>query len=251
MKLPMLVALLLLGGAVATTIATSAPAQGLSRAALRQVVGACAMSKTALGLSFPCADVQLGKPGADGYAIIRSPGFASEFLLASLAPMDGIESAGLQSDAATGFWKAAWDARLEVAAVLDRPLARTNVALAVNAEGTRTQDQFHIHIDCIRQGVARLLSANAALITDQWSKFPSRLLGQPYWARSIAGTDLSGVNVVKLMATAPPAAAAPSGWATLAVVGAKLPDGADGFYLLANWGNTSAERLLDHACRVQ
>jgi len=230
-------------------IAAPVMAEGIGRGALRGVVAACVVAKSTLGLAFPCADVTLDAPGADGYAIIRSPGYSSEFLLASTAPMNGIESADLQTDAATGFWRAAWNAREDVSEALGHPLTRNDVALAVNASGTRTQDHFHIHVDCIRQSVTRALSKGATRISDRWSQFPTRLAGEPYWVRAIPSADLSGTNVVKLIADAPPAAGVPIADATLALVGAKLADGSDGFYLLANWADSSAERLLDHQCK--
>jgi len=234
---------------VSAIITVPAAAEGIGRGALRNVVGACVVAKSTLGLAFPCADVQLDSPGADGYAIIRSPGFSSEFLLASTAPMDGIESGELQTDAATGFWQAAWAARHDVSDALGHPLGRTDVALAVNASGTRTQDHFHIHVDCIRQSVSQALSTRAKVINDQWGAFPARLQGEAYWVRAVPGADLGGVNIARLIADAPQKVTQPIGHATLAVVPARLADGSDGFYLLANWANSSAERLLDHDCK--
>ena len=234
---------------VSAIITLPAAAQGIGRGALRNVVGACVVAKSTLGLAFPCADVRLDSPGADGYAIIRSPGFSSEFLLAPTAPMDGIESSALETDAATGFWQAAWAARQNVSDTLGHPLGRTDVALAVNASGTRTQDHFHIHVDCVRQSVIQVLSTRAKAISDQWAPFPARLQGETYWVRTVAGADLGGVNVARLIADAPQKVTQPIGHATLALVGAKLADGSDGFYLLANWANSSAERLLDHDCK--
>ncbi|MDR3474586.1 MAG: CDP-diacylglycerol diphosphatase [Devosia sp.] len=242
-------ALLLGAAAIAATVATSALAGNWSRDALRNVVTACAMAKSTVGLSFPCTDVRLGAPGSDGYALIRSPGFASEFLVTPLGPVDGIESPELQSDAATGLWNTAWSARADVAEALGRPLPRTGVGLAVNAVGTRTQDHFHIHVDCVRQSVGRALQARAKLITADWRKLPMRLAGDTYWVRALAGSDLAGTNVTRLVADSPPAADTPLDRATVAVIAAKLADGSDGFYLLANWTDSSAERLLDHACR--
>jgi CDP-diacylglycerol pyrophosphatase len=242
-------ALYLFAGLAAGAIyATSAFAATLGRDALRDVVAACAVAKTALNVSFPCTDVVLGKPDAEGYALIRSPGYASEFLISPLSAIDGIESPELRTSAATGLWNAAWTARSDVAAALGRPLARTALGLAVNAVASRTQDHFHIHIDCVQQDVSSTLVAGARGIGEGWAPFPRKLAGRHYWVRAITAKDLSGVNVPQLIAAAPPAAKAPAGAATLAVVGARLADGSDGFYLLANWQNTSAERLLDHDC---
>ena len=230
-------------------VATSALAGGWSRDALRQVVGACVIAKSALKVAFPCTDVQLGKPGDNGYALIRSPGFASEFLVTPLAPLDGIGSPELQSDAATSLWTAAWAARGDVASALSRSLPRTAVGLAVNGAGTRTQDHFHIHIDCVKTSVRRALDARAGKINNHWTKFPTRLMGNVYWVRTIPGPDLA-INVARLLAESPQAdGPMPLDRATLAVIPASLADGSDGFYVLANWSNASAERVLDHECR--
>ena len=241
--------LLLTVGGVVALLATSALAANLGRDALRSVVAACVVAKSTVGLSFPCTDVRLGTPGDDGYALIRSPGFDTEFLVTPLAPLDGIESPELQSDAATNLWASAWSARSNVAAALGRPLGRTDVALAVNAAGSRTQDHFHIHIDCVRQNVGKALGEKADDITSRWSRFPGKLQRDTYWIRSVSGADLAGTNVARLVAESPPAASNPIEHATVAVIPATLTGGSDGFYLLANWTNSSAERLLDHACR--
>ena len=250
MKPRVLVWLLVWAGAATVLLGTSALAGSWGRDALRNVVAACVVAKSTVGLSFPCADVRLGTPGDEGYALIRSPGFDTEYLVTPLAPLDGIESPELQGDAATGLWASAWSARADVAAALGRPLARTAVALAVNAAGSRTQDHFHIHVDCLRQSVGTALDAKSGGIsTAAWSKFPGKLQRDTYWVRAIVGEDLVGTNIARLVADSPQAANNPLEHATVAVVGARLADGADGFYVLANWTNSSAERLLDHTCR--
>jgi len=250
MRLRLSGALVLGAVVVAAAIATSAAlASSWGRDALRNVVAACVVAKSTIGASFPCADVRLDAPGADGYALIRSPGYTSEFLLTPLAPIDGIESPALQNSSATGFWSAAWATRANVADALGKSLPRGAVALAVNAEGTRTQDHFHIHVDCLRTSVAASLANSAAQIGDQWSRLAKPLRGDVYWARTIAGPDLAGVNIPKLMAEAPPAANITLDHATVAVAPATLRDGSEGFYLLVNWTDSSAERLLDHRCR--
>jgi CDP-diacylglycerol pyrophosphatase len=242
--------LLVWAGAATVLLATSALASNWGRDALRNVVAACVVAKSTLGLSFPCADVKLGTSGEEGYALIRSPGFDTEYLVAPLAPLDGIESPELQSDAATGLWASAWSARTDVSAALGKPLARTAVALAVNAAGSRTQDHFHIHVDCLRQSVGAALEAKGSGIsTAAWSRFPGKLQRDTYWVRAIPGESLDGVNIARLVAESPQAASNPLEHATVAVVPSRLADGADGFYVLANWTNSSAERLLDHTCR--
>jgi CDP-diacylglycerol pyrophosphatase len=239
---------LLLGGIV-LAIATASLADPFGRDALRGVVAACEVSKQTLGISFPCDDVNLGGPTSEGYVTIHSPGFASEYLLAPLADYDGIESPELQTDAATGLWQAAWAMRTQVTAALGRDVPRTDLALAVNASGTRTQDHFHIHLDCLRDAIGNELAGIRSEITDRWTRLGKSLRGSYYWARAVESADLAGINIPRLVADAPPARDHPMGHVTLAVVGATLSDGSDGFYLLANWQNLSAESLLDHHCR--
>ena len=239
--------LLLVG--IVLAVATASLADPFGRDALRGVVAACEMSKRAIGINFPCSEVNLGSPTSDGYVTIHSPGFVSEYLLAPLADYDGIESPELQADAATDLWRAAWAMRSDVAAALGRALPRTDLALAVNASGTRTQDHFHIHLDCLRSYIGADLAGLKDQITDRWARLSKTLRGTYYWARSLKSTDLTGINVPRLVADSPPALNHPMGHVTLAVVGTTLSDGSDGFYLLANWQNLSAEALLDHHCR--
>jgi CDP-diacylglycerol pyrophosphatase len=241
--------LLIIGGLTLAAITTAALADPFGRDALRGVVAACRLSKATLGVAFPCAEVEMGGPGQAGYAIIRSPGFASEFLLAPLADYDGIESPELRGSAATGLWHAAWEMQSNVDGALGRTVPRAGLALAVNASGTRTQDHFHIHLDCLRANVAAVL-ASLKGVDGRWRQVRQPLRGDRYWVRSIPSADLQGINVAQLIAAAPPADNHDMGDVTLAVIGMTLADGTDGFYLLANWQNKSAERLLDHRCRA-
>jgi CDP-diacylglycerol pyrophosphatase len=243
-RIPLIVGFLLLAA-----ITTAALADPFGRDALRSVVAACQLSKATLGVAFPCVEVETGGPNEAGYAIIHSPGFASEYLLTPLADYDGIESPELRGSAATGFWHAAWAMQRNVEEALGRTVPRTGLALAVNATGTRTQDHFHIHLDCLRTSVGAAL-ARLKAVDGEWRPVRQPLRGDSYWVRAIRGADLAGVNVAQLIAEAPPAGDHPMGDVTLAVVGATLPDGSEGFYLLANWRNKSAERLLDHRCRA-
>ena len=195
--------LLLVG--IVLAVATASLADPFGRDALRGVVAACEMSKRAIGINFPCSEVNLGSPTSDGYVTIHSPGFVSEYLLAPLADYDGIESPELQADAATDLWRAAWAMRSDVAAALGRALPRTDLALAVNASGTRTQDHFHIHLDCLRSYIGADLAGLKGQITDRWARLSKTLRGTYYWARSLKSTDLAGINVPRLVADSPPA----------------------------------------------
>jgi CDP-diacylglycerol pyrophosphatase len=247
---------LLAGLAVATVFAvfaamitTSALPNGWDRGVLRQVVSACATMKRTAGTGFPCAEVHLATSDSVGYVRLRPPGMTTESLILPIAPLDGIESPPLQAEAATPLWAAAWAARGAVEDALGHEVPRDGIALAVNARGTRTQDQFHIHVDCLNGTIEAALARRAPDLSDSWALYPDRLRGVRYWARTIRSADLSGVNVAQLVSAGLPGAAAAMDRVTLAVVPMTLGDGTPGFVLLANTANLSAERLLDHSCR--
>jgi CDP-diacylglycerol pyrophosphatase len=233
----------------AATITTSALPNGWDRGVLRQVVAACAAMKRTAGTGFPCAEVHLATPDSVGYVRLRPPGMATESLIVPIAPLEGIESPPLQAPAATPLWAAAWDARTDVEGALGHAVPRDAIGLAVNARGTRTQDQFHIHVDCLNVSIEAALARRAPALSDHWTPYPDRLRGVHYWARTIHSPDLAGINVAQLVSNGLPGAAAAMDRVTLALAPITLGDGAPGFLLLANTANRSAERLLDHACR--
>jgi CDP-diacylglycerol pyrophosphatase len=127
--------------------------------------------------------------------------------------------------------------------------------MAINSDFGRTQDQLHIHIDCVRMGVMSALADHEAEIGPSWAPFPVKLAGERYKARRISGEDLRGADPFKLLAEIPAARADMGAW-TLAVIGARFADGSPGFWLLAAQAGVPAnprgasESLLDHDCAV-
>ncbi|MDQ0393120.1 CDP-diacylglycerol diphosphatase [Labrys monachus] len=223
---------------------------GFERDALKHVVSACALTKRTVGVSFPCLDVKTGKPGAEDYAVIRAPQFRTEVLVVPVDAIAGIEDPALLTTSSAHLWEAAWAARHFVADALGRDLPRNAVGLAVNSVAARSQDQFHIHVDCLDGAVQRAVIAGKARIGDTWRRFPLPLGGAGYWARSIASADLKGVNVAALLFKGLPAGRGTMDRMSVAVVGMTMRDGRDGFLLLAHDGSRTAEALLDHSCRA-
>lgn len=227
----------------------AAPALGFSRGALGHVVTACALAKDSVGVAFPCLEVQLGSPDTSGYAVIRTPRFRTEVLVVPLNPVVGIEDPTLLSTPASTLWQSAWQARTYVTQALGRDLPRSAIGMAVNSVAGRSQDQFHIHVDCVKQQVARSISSLSPQIGESWRRFPVPLAGDVYWARMVASTDLAGVNVVNLLSKGLPNARNAMERITVAVIGTELKDGREGFIALANSANSTAESLLDHSCK--
>jgi len=144
-----------------------------------------------------------------------------------------------------------------VQAAADRALPREDLSLAINSIHGRTQNQLHIHIDCIRADVRDALREHAAEIGDSWAPFPLPLSGHPYQAMRVETLDRPGATPFQLLADRLPAARADMEDETLIAVGATFTDGEPGFYLLASradlaTGNRGeAEELQDHSCAVK
>jgi len=128
--------------------------------------------------------------------------------------------------------------------------------LAVNSPYGRSQDQLHIHIDCVRQDVRDALAAHRDSIDMTWSEFPVKLAGQPWRAFRVDGENLGTVNPFALLANGDPDAGADMGKHTLVVVGTTWSDNVPGFAVLDGKfdpvaGNRgSGEDLQDHACAL-
>ncbi len=202
----------------------------------------------------PCAAVSLTEGEAHGYAILKDIRGATQFLLIPTSRVVGIESPDILAPDAPNYFAAAWAARSRVEAVLHHDLAREDVSLAINSPHARTQEQLHIHIDCLRADVVVSLHANAAAIGPSWAPFPTPLAGHPYRARWLAEAELASSDPFKLLATDVGAAAMPQ--QTLVVAGAASAQGQPGFVLLADNSDPAAgdraggEELQDHDCAI-
>ena len=216
------------------------------------VHGACVPHATAGEGPAPCSFVDL----AGGYAVLKDIRGATQFLLIPTARIAGMESPEILLPGAANYWQAAWAARRFVDEKAGRSLPRQDIGLAINAATRRSQNQLHIHIDCLRPDVIALLDAKSAEIGAGWTPLALPPAGHPYLARRIDIPDLAGVDPFRLVADSLPGAAADMGGQTLVLAGARFASGQEGFYLLDDhvdaaqpargWG----EELLDHDCAV-
>ena len=203
----------------------------------------------------PCVEVS-APPGhfERGYAVLKDIRGRSQYLVLPVARITGIGSPAVLAPDAPNFLADAWTARLYVDAALHRIMPRDELILAVNSKYGRTQNQLHVHVDCIRVGVHDALARLAPDITGRWKRLPARLHGHAYLARWVSGAALS-INPFRSLADALPTGARMAQYG-LAVAGARSPAGRPGFILLAtrarlaegNFG--SAEELQDHACAI-
>ena len=186
----------------------------------------------------PCEVVDL----TGGYAILKDIEGKTQFLLIPTTRVTGIESPSILEPGAPNYFADAWQARHFVEERAPRPVPRDSLGLAINSITGRSQNQLHIHIDCMRLDVIDALRHHAAAIGPQWSPFPVPLARHDYMAMRLDQPELNA-NPFVLLADGIPGARADMGHYTLVVAGADA-----GFVLLA--GHGSGEELQDHACAV-
>jgi CDP-diacylglycerol pyrophosphatase len=202
----------------------------------------------------PCAKVVLTPDEAKGWVVLKDRDGAEQFLVIPTAKITGIEDRAILAPDATNYFRAAWAARGDMLAKLGRDLPRDDISLAINSPFGRSQNQLHIHIDCIRADVRDVLRARQAEIGQHWAPLGTTLAGHPYSARRIDDADLDAANPFWLLAAEEGIGAAGIGEHTLVVVGASFADGHDGFVALddhydaASGDRASGEELQDHGC---
>jgi CDP-diacylglycerol pyrophosphatase len=200
----------------------------------------------------PCAAVDL----AGGYAVLKDIRGTTQLLLIPTDRRTGVESPELLAPASPNYWQAAWAARPLFEKLAGGPVPREDVGLAINSKYARSQNQLHIHIDCVKPDVLRTVQANAARIGARWSNLNVDLAGHRYRAMRIKGADLGSRNPFKLLADGDAQAREDMGREALVVIAVSLPGGKPGFILLSDRADTSkndrasGESLLDHACEV-
>ncbi|PND58337.1 CDP-diacylglycerol diphosphatase [Mycobacterium sp. ENV421] len=197
----------------------------------------------------PCSRVDLGRGESGGYAVLKDIVGDRQYLLIPTARIPGIESPELVAPNATNYFGAAWQSRSFVEQRAGGTIPRDWMSLAINSATARTQNQLHIHIDCLRADIHDALRVAAGAIGATWAPVPVPLSGHTYWARTVDGADLDA-NPFTLLADGIDGARDDMGEYTLVVVGATDDAGRPGFVILADraddTGNAGGEELQDH-----
>jgi CDP-diacylglycerol pyrophosphatase len=216
------------------------------------VDGKCVVDEKTFGHAAPCTSVDL----AGGYAILKDIVGETQYLLIPTTRDTGIESPLLLQPGTPNYFAEAWSQTPLIAARLGHPLPRVDISLAINSIHGRTQQQLHIHMDCISEDTQAALMRHADAITTAWSPFPEPLHGHPYQAIRIMGETLGSTNPFALLANGLPGARSDMGNYTLVLVGAEFPAAGPGFILLAGEADLthgdfgSGEDLQDHGCAL-
>jgi len=211
----------------------------------------CAPAMVSKHSPAPCDAVDL----AGGFAVLKDLHGATQLLLIPTDRITGIEAPQIVAPRAKNYWQDAWGARQIFQIRAMGPVPREDLALAINSKYGRSQNQLHIHIDCVRADVRQTLNANERQIGPSWSAFNFDLAGHRYRARRLQSADLGSNDPFKLLAE-DPQARADMGRETLVVIGASFRDGKPGFVLLSDhadplWGDVGhGEDLLDPMCKL-
>ena len=235
---------------IALLVVSCSTARAEHPGALWAVVRACILNSRITGSSWPCLHVDR----MAGYVVVGDPRRRTQVLVTPTVRISGIESPALLTRGAANYWRAAWSARSWLDRRAGRTLAAEDVGLAVNSVPGRTQDELHIHLDCLRPSVRLAIDASLAEVSEAWSEPPMPLIGDHrYRARWLAQVDLQTVDPFKLLAADPAVGGDRSLW-TMVMVAAHRPSGEQGFVLLSHHADYAAhdlaagEELLDHRC---
>ncbi|CAB3710232.1 CDP-diacylglycerol diphosphatase [Paraburkholderia rhynchosiae] len=234
--------------AIALAAAGCARLAGVDSNALWKIVELrCVPSQQATGTPGQCTAVDLDKH----YAILKDIVGRSQYLLIPTDRISGIESPLVLAPHAQNYWTDAWAARTYVNQSVKRTLPDNQLGLEINSQYRRSQNQLHIHIDCMRSDITDALARHAKDAPGEWhwdtlnsSRYrimrvtaltsasdPFRLV-----SRDNPGSDAMAMQTILVTGAGP--SAAKDGWLV-------VNSGLD-----VDNGSGSAEGLLDHACHV-
>ncbi|MBJ7336909.1 CDP-diacylglycerol diphosphatase [Mycolicibacterium sp.] len=214
--------------------------------ALWRIVGdECVPNEIAHGDPAPCAEVE------PDYAVLKDLVGPTQFLLIPTRRLSGIDDPAILAPGVPNYFAAAWRARSFVDERAGATLPREWLSLAINSAFARSQDQLHIHVDCLSPGVHEALTEHAAAIGPSWAPFPVPLAGHRYDAMSVIGDELVA-DPFALLADGVPGARDDMAARTLVVVGSNDVGGGPGFVVLtdradpATGDQAAGEELQDH-----
>jgi len=244
--------------AAALCLLTASGSALADRDALWKIIDAGCVPGSATGqMPPPCTRVEMPAGRDLGWAVMKDRRGVLQYLLLPTARISGVESPELLRADTPNFFAQAWQARDLLDQLNGSPLPRDAVSLTLNPVRRRSQDQFHIHISCIRPELQARLQAAEADIGPGWSALSGGWLSHSWLVRRVDGEKLDGVNPIADIAAHVPGAAGDMGGVGVGVVAMTFKDGKPGFVLMATrWDNSdatsgSAEHdIQDHDCAI-
>ncbi len=211
----------------------------------------CAPAAQNAGRTGMCTDVDL----THRYAVLKDRSGVAQHLLIPTDRISGIESPRIFAHDAENYWAYAWNERRFVEASLKAahrsPLADDELGFEINSADRRSQEQLHIHMDCMRASAVDALARHRNDAPGQWtwdsidgSRYRIMRMNGPMLETNpfdVVGRDKHGSDAM--------------GMQTILVTGAGPSVTRDGWLIVnsgmdVDGGTGSAEVLLDHQCRV-
>lgn len=198
----------------------------------------------------PCARVD----AQEHYALLKDLVGASQFLLLPTDRITGLEDPVLYATQWPNYFALAWRNRDLVAAKLAHPVPRDVMSLAVNAQTVRSQNQLHIHMDCLGPAAHDALKAAAPSLGAAWTALPDDIAGHRFTARRVDGADLDGFDPIRAVGALLADPAGEMRRRNIVVVGADFAEG-PGFIVLTDEvpgtvPGGGGEDLQDHGCAL-
>ena len=194
----------------------------------------------------PCQRVDI----AAGYVTLKDRDGPLQYLLMPVARISGVESAALRDPATPNFFALAWQQRDLLAMRHGAAVPDSAIALSVNSQYGRTQNQLHIHISCLSPAVRQQLDRITPQLNAHWQ---AHTLHQHRWLiRSLTPEQLAQQSIfIRFMQEVPQAQ---QGMGRYGLALATLSDGRLALMALErDWlrmNRGSAEELQDHSCAI-
>ncbi|AUT62921.1 CDP-diacylglycerol diphosphatase [Paraburkholderia terrae] len=206
----------------------------------------CVPAARASGGAGFCTAVNL--PGH--YAILKDINGNTQYLLIPTDRVTGIESPSVLAADAPDYWADAWAARQYVGSRIGLTFPPDQLGLEINSQFRRTQNQLHIHMDCMQDDIIKDLARFRTIEPGQWHW--TKLDGSAY--RVMRVLSLTGENDPFRIVARDRQGSDVMAQQTILVTGAG-PKDSDGWLVVNSGlelddGSGTAEGMLDHACRI-
>jgi CDP-diacylglycerol pyrophosphatase len=220
----------------------------LDASGLWKVVGEqCVPNARDTGNPGPCTSVDFKKR----YAVLKDISGRAQYLLIPTDRVSGIESPEILYGGSPEYWVGAWAAGRYVGDKLKMTLAPTQLGLEINSSERRSQNQLHIHVDCMRTDIADALAPYRQDAPGSWRW--TTLDGKRYRVTRVT-TLADGGNPFRVVERdlGPQQSMAVQ---TILVTGAGPDTARDGWLVVnsgldVDGGTGTAEGLLDHSCAL-
>jgi len=190
------------------------------------------------------------KVSPEGYVLLKDIRGKGQYLLMPSARVAGMESPALSQPGSPDYFLDAWKNRDFVSRALDVHVPDALMSLAINSAKGRSQNQLHIHIDCISQAMRDALSGYDDTVPGTW--VDARLNNHFYRLTRVAPATAADVHPYERVLEQARAQGQAIGDHSIFM--ATAPGGffvVDGYYQARgpNANPGSSEELQDHTCK--